>query len=167
MSEIMKIIEEWETQQEQQQKIKTEKNKGNGSYSESVRAKLFCHAFKVGFFQLIYQASLIFKSNLELALSNVLKEKEFYESKHVVLECRCLKLWDLLSVFLNPNPSLKMTSFANITRTFMFERTKIRLNVPLSPANESFLICFIESPLKMLKKCFLFYFRSSFCSQDV
>ena len=167
MSEIMKIIEEWQTQQEQQQKAKTEKNKGNGSYSESVRAKLFCHAFKVGFFQLIYQASLIFKSNLELALSNVLKEKEFYESKHVVLECRCLKLWDLLSVFLNPNPSLKMTSFANITRTFMFERTKSWLNVALSPSKKSFLICFIESPLKMLKKCFLFYFRSSFCSQDV
>ena len=42
----MKIIEEWERQQKQQQKTKTEKNKGNGGYSESVRAKLFCHALR-------------------------------------------------------------------------------------------------------------------------
>ena len=152
MSEIMKIIEEWQTQQEQQQKAKTEKNKGNGSYSESVRAKLFCHAFKVGFFQLIYQASLIFKSNLELALSNVLNEKEFYESKHVVLECRYLKLWDLLSFFKNPNPSLKMTSFANITRTFMFERTKSWLNVALSPSKKKFFDLLHWKPFKNVKK---------------
>ena len=42
-------------------------------------------------------ASFIFKLKLELALSIILKERELYESKHVVMECRCLKLWDLLS----------------------------------------------------------------------
>ena len=36
-------------------KSKTEKNTGDGSYSESVRAKLFCCAFKLGFLQLICQ----------------------------------------------------------------------------------------------------------------
>ena len=51
---------------------------GNRSYSERVRAKLFCWAFKLGFLQLLSKASLIFKSNLELALSVILKEREFY-----------------------------------------------------------------------------------------
>ena len=37
------------------------------------------------------KASLIFKSNLELALSIILKERELYESKHAVVECKCLK----------------------------------------------------------------------------
>ena len=40
---------------------------------------------------LICKASLIFKSNLELALSISLKQRELYESKHVSEECRCLK----------------------------------------------------------------------------
>ena len=35
------------------------------SYSENVRAKWFCCAFKLGFVQVICKASLIFKSNLE------------------------------------------------------------------------------------------------------
>ena len=52
----------------QQQKKKTEKNKGDKSYSEKVRAKWFCCAFKLGFLHLICKAFLIFKSNLELAL---------------------------------------------------------------------------------------------------
>ena len=83
----MKIIDETEMQ-----KTKTEKNKGHRSYSERVRAKLFCCAFKLGFLQLICKASLIFKLNLELALSIILKQRELYESKQVVVECRCLKI---------------------------------------------------------------------------
>ena len=76
---------------EKKEKAKTEKNMGDKSYSERVRAQWFCCAFKLGFLQLIYKASLIFKSNLELALSIILKERELYESKHVAVECRCLK----------------------------------------------------------------------------
>ena len=53
---------------------KTEKNKEDGSYSERVRATWFCSAFRLGFLQLIWKASLIFKSNLELALSVILRE---------------------------------------------------------------------------------------------
>ena len=75
-------------------KIKTEKNKGDKSYSERMREKWFCCAFKLGFLQLICKASLIFKSNLEL-------ERELYDSKHVAPECRCLKKWDLLSFFIS------------------------------------------------------------------
>ena len=70
----MKIIDERETQRK---KAKTEKNKG---------------AFKLGFLQLICKASLIFKLNIELALSIILKQRELYESKHVAVECRCLKI---------------------------------------------------------------------------
>ena len=70
-----------------------ERNKGfDANYSESVGAKRFCCAFKLGFLQLICKASLIFKSNLELALSIILKKRELYEWKHVVVECRCLKI---------------------------------------------------------------------------
>ena len=70
------------------------------SFTESVRAKWFCCAFKLDFVQLICKASLIFKSNLELALSIILKERELHESKHVAVECRCLKICDLLSFFI-------------------------------------------------------------------
>ena len=40
---------------------------------------------------------IIFKSNLELAWSSILKQRELYESNRVSEECRCLKIWDLLS----------------------------------------------------------------------
>ena len=62
------------------------------SYSESVRDKWFCCAFKLGFVQLICKASLIFKSNL------------------------FMRLVTLFDMFLNPR--FKMTTrFANIART--------------------------------------------------
>ena len=43
------------------------------------------------------EASLIFKSNLELAVSITLKQRELYESKYVTVEFKYLKIWDLLS----------------------------------------------------------------------
>ena len=96
--EIMKTIDEREMQKATKEKqTKVEKRNGNRSYSERVAAKWFCCAFKLGFLQLICKDSLIFKSNLELALSIILKQRELYESKHVAVECRCLKIWDLLS----------------------------------------------------------------------
>ena len=89
----------WKRDEEKLKKKQTrkEKNKEDRSYSEAVKDKWFCCAFKLGFLQLICKASLIFKSNLELALSIILKQRELYESKHVSEECRCLKIWDLLS----------------------------------------------------------------------
>ena len=96
--EMMKTKDEREKQRTTREKQrKTEMSKGNRSYSERVRAKWFCCAFELGFFQLICKTSLIFKSNLELALSIISKQKELFESKHVMVECRCLKIWDLLS----------------------------------------------------------------------
>ena len=65
--DIMKIIDGRET--EKSKKQKTNKQKHKRSYSERVRAKWFCCAFKLGFLQLICKVSLIFRSNLELALS--------------------------------------------------------------------------------------------------
>ena len=97
--EIMKIIAGRQMQKNnKRKKKKTEKSQGNISYSERVRAKWFCCAFKLGFLQLICKTSLIFKSNLELALSIILKQRELYESKHVAVGYRCLKIWDLLSL---------------------------------------------------------------------
>ena len=89
----MKTIDESEMQKATKEKqTKAEMSNGNRSYSEMVRAKWFCCAFKLGFLQLICKASLIFKSNLELALSIILKQRELHESKHVAVECRCLKI---------------------------------------------------------------------------
>ena len=68
--EIMKKIDAREMQKTTNQKqTKTKRSNGDRSYSEMVRAKWFCCAFKLDFLQLICKASLIFKSNLELALS--------------------------------------------------------------------------------------------------
>ena len=58
------------------QRQKRTRGGGDRSYSERVRANLFCCAFKLGFLQLICKAPLIFKSNLELALSIILKQRE-------------------------------------------------------------------------------------------
>ena len=88
----MKIIDEREMKKKTTQRQKRTRGGGGRSYSKKVRAKLFCCAFKLGFLQLICKASLIFKWNLELALSIILKQREFYESKHVAVECRCLEI---------------------------------------------------------------------------
>ena len=101
---------------QKEKQTKAERSKGTRSYSERVRAKWFCYAFKLGFLQLICKASLIFKSNLELALSIILKQRESYESKHVIVEGRCFKIWDL-SFYMLLNNSFKMTSFANVARS--------------------------------------------------
>ena len=72
---------------EKGKKNKTRKEqRGDARYSESVRAKWFVYAFKLVFLQLICKASLIFKWNLELALSIITKERELYKSKYVVVE---------------------------------------------------------------------------------
>ena len=89
----METIDEREMQKITKEKqAKAERSNGNRSCSKRVGAKWFCCAFKLGFLQLICKASLIFKSNLELALSIILKQRELYESKHVSEECRCLKI---------------------------------------------------------------------------
>ena len=80
--EILKAIDERELQKTTKDKKKTETSNGNRSSSEGVRAKWFCCDFKLGFLQLICKVSLIFKSNLELALY-ILKQRELYESEHV------------------------------------------------------------------------------------
>ena len=49
----MKTIDEREKQEAKEKQTKTERSKGSRSYSESVRAKWFCCAFKLGFLQLI------------------------------------------------------------------------------------------------------------------
>ena len=68
----MKIIDERDAKKRKTKSKKTQRQKrtrGDRSYSESVRAKWFCCAFKLDFLQLTCKASLIFKLNLELDLS--------------------------------------------------------------------------------------------------
>ena len=80
----MKTIDKREMQETTKEKqTKAERSKGNRSYSERVRAKWFCCALKLGFLQLICKASLILKSNLELAFSIILIQRGLYELKHV------------------------------------------------------------------------------------
>ena len=104
------------------------KNKEDGSYSEWVRDKSIRWAFKSGFLQLICKASLIFKSNLESALSIILKE-ENYESKHVAVEFRFLKIWDLLSFLICSSILVfKSTSFSNSNQQLGLYMKKIIFN---------------------------------------
>ena len=76
-------MNERQMQKKKKTKIKTEKNKWDKTYNERVGDKWFCCAFNLGFIQLICKASLIFKSNLELALSIILK-KQNYTSKSML-----------------------------------------------------------------------------------
>ena len=97
----MKTIDERGKERTTKEKqTKTERRKENRSYSERVRAKWFCCAFKLGFLQLIRKASLIFKLNLELALSIILKQIELYESKHVYSGVQMSKNMRLVSSIL-------------------------------------------------------------------
>ena len=73
------------------EKGKTTKNKKRQKRNKGV-AQVRCCAFKLGFVQLMHRPSLIFKSNLELALSSILKERELYDTKHAVVEYKCLKI---------------------------------------------------------------------------
>ena len=68
---------------------KTERNKG---VTQAIVTVWELHDFFVGLSRLllvICKTSLISKSNLELASSITLKERELYESKDIVVECRC------------------------------------------------------------------------------
>ena len=78
----MKKNAQKQQQQQQQQKNRKKRTRENRSYSERVRAKWFCCAFNLGFLQLICKASLIFKSNLLLALSIILKQRHFNKASY-------------------------------------------------------------------------------------
>ena len=84
----------------------------------------------LGCLQSVCKGSLILKSNLELALSWILK-KRIIRVKACCGGCICLKIWDFLSfwdMFLNP--SFKMTaSFANEARI----TASIFINLPNQP----------------------------------
>ena len=55
-------------------KKQRQKEANKWCYSEHMRTKGFCFACKLGFVQLICKSSLIFKLNLELALSIISEE---------------------------------------------------------------------------------------------
>ena len=91
----MKTIDEREMQKATKEKQRQKGAKGTEAIVKGWELSGF--VVHLSFLQLICKASLIFKSNLELVLSIVLKQRELYESGHVLEECRCLKIWDMLS----------------------------------------------------------------------
>ena len=94
----MKTIDEKKCKKQQKRNKKRKKGaRGTEAIVKGLELNDLVCAFKLGFLQLICKVSLIFKSNLELSWSISLKQRELYESKHVSEECRCLKIWDLLS----------------------------------------------------------------------
>ena len=88
----MNTINEKEMQKHNKRKANKDRNK-QGKTEAIVKGwelnEFFVH---LSYFQLTCKASLIPKSNLEVALSIMLKQRELYESKHVGVDCRYLKL---------------------------------------------------------------------------
>ena len=71
------------------------------------------------------KASLIFKLNWKLDWSIILKERELYKLKHALVECKCLKIRDLLSFFIfSSNLDLKWQQVSlYTTKAFKSPRT--------------------------------------------
>ena len=89
-------------------KTKTERNKGVTQALWKVW-ELSDFAVHLNFLQLICKVSLIFKSDLELALSSIFKKRVLYELKH-------MRLVTLLNMFFNSSFKM-MASFAIAART--------------------------------------------------
>ena len=92
----MKLMDETEKQKTTTTRTtKTKKDRKGVGETEAVvkgwQLNDFVVHLKLRFLQSIWKACLTFKSNLELALSVILKQRELYESNHVAMECRCLK----------------------------------------------------------------------------
>ena len=79
----MKIVDEREMKESNIKKTNKDRKKQGATERivKWVRAKWFFCAFKLGFFKLICNASLIFKSDLELALSIIFKTKRIIWAK--------------------------------------------------------------------------------------
>ena len=73
-----------ENKNKQTNKIKDRKKQEGTEAIVNDCAKWFCCAFKLGFLQLICKYSLICKTNFELALSIILKQRELYDPKRSV-----------------------------------------------------------------------------------
>ena len=59
-----------------------------GAEAIVTRSELTGFVVLLSFLQLICNASLILKSNVELALSITLKQRKLYQPKYVAVECR-------------------------------------------------------------------------------
>ena len=110
MSEIMKIIDERETKTKKKQKTKTEKNNGDKSYSEGIRDKWFCCAFKLGYLQLL---NLILQTYHTLTYTGLLLNfKSFTSFSYKISLIKCLvdrsfKMCDSWNSFHNDIESIK------------------------------------------------------------
>ena len=80
----MKTIDKWELQKTTKEKQRQKGVRGTEAIVNEWELNDFLVHFKLDFIQLIRKASLIFKSNLELALSIILKKKENYMSQSML-----------------------------------------------------------------------------------
>ena len=102
--EIIKTINEREMRKTTKRNKQRQKGaRGTEAIVKGWELNDFAVDLSCGFVQLICKVSLIFKSDLELALSIILKQRVLYESKHTAVDCRCLKIWDLLSFLVCPS----------------------------------------------------------------
>ena len=105
----MKIIHERES--------KTKKTERNRGVMQAIVKVWELNDFVVylSFLQYILISSLIFKSNLELVLSIILKDGELYKSMlRWSVMFKNMRLVILFDMFLNP--CFKMTNFTNVAR---------------------------------------------------
>ena len=124
-----------------------------------MRPKWFSCAFMLGFLQLICKASLIFKSNLELALSIILKQRELYKSKHVAVECRCLKIWDLLPYLIwSSILVLKWRQVSSIWIDLQLAQVNLYTKRDFKLANVGLMLKFsLQNPLQSFGSLFLLW----------
>ena len=108
------------TTKKKQKKQRQNRTRGDRSYNERVRAKWpFC-PFRLGFLQLISKTSLIFKLNLELALSIILKQRQLYES---------MLRWSDVSKYQTCYPSwYAPTTFSTIANNLVCIQNSLSLN---------------------------------------
>ena len=108
-----------------EKQTKTERSKGKRSYSKRVRAKWFCCTFKLGLLQLICKASLIFKSNLELAF-------------------QYSQLMKLLLISCNMNYPRKNLIYLKQVYNFQSNQIKFK-NLKSSLPLKRFIVCFLTA----------------------
>ena len=94
------MVDERETQTTTTTKKQADRKEQGGTEAIVKGWELNDFVVHLSFLQLICKVPLTFKSNLKLGLSIILKQWELYESKHPAVECRCLKMWDLLSLLM-------------------------------------------------------------------
>ena len=95
-----------------------------------------------------------------------LRQNSYIVTTWHIITCRILESW---KVRLNNGSKVGViiTDLSKAFDSLNHELLLTKLKVGLSPSKKNFFICFNENRSKSNEKCFLFYLKSSFCSQDI